>query len=118
MPTVNLVKPNRYQDSVTLMQVAVKLRDLAGVDDASLMMGTEPNKEMLEEAHLLAAEGRAAGPNDLIIALSGDVTSLQGIEAQVETLMKSDTSSGGEKAQQAPHTLSAGIEALPGANLA
>ena len=24
--TINLIKPNRYQDSVTLMQVAVKLR--------------------------------------------------------------------------------------------
>ena len=62
MKTVNFVKQNRYQDSVTLMQAAVRLREIAGIKDASLMMGTQPNKEILAEAGLLAVEGQSAGP--------------------------------------------------------
>src|SRR5690348_16967039 len=65
MITVDLIQPNRYQDSVTLMQVAGQVRALPGVADAALMMGTDPNKEMLRAAGLLTDEGAAAGPNDL-----------------------------------------------------
>src|SRR5437868_44168 len=84
MMTINLIKPNRYQDSVTLMQVAVKLRELHGIDEASLMMGTQPNKEMLEEAGLLTSGGHTAGPNDLIIAVRGDEAAVQMVEEQLE----------------------------------
>ena len=62
MKTVNFVKRNRYQDSVTLMQAAVRLREIEGIEDASLMMGTDPNKEILAEAGLLEDEGSIAGP--------------------------------------------------------
>ena len=44
MKTINQVERNRYQDSVTLMQAAVSLREIEGIADASLMMGSEPNK--------------------------------------------------------------------------
>src|SRR5438876_5550993 len=67
----NILKPNLYQDSVALMQIAAQLKSIGGVDEASLMMGTPPNKEILDEAGLLASDGRAAGPNDLVIALRG-----------------------------------------------
>ena len=69
MITQNWVQANHYQDSVTLMQAAVRLRAVAGVGDAALMMGTAPNKELLQEAGLLTPAGTAAGPNDLIIAV-------------------------------------------------
>jgi FdrA protein len=118
MPVTNIVKQNRYQDSVTLMQVAVRLRAIMGVEDASLMMGTEPNKEMLAEAGLLAAEGRIAGPNDLIIAVSGTGDALSGIEAELEALLQAEIPSSGERTETTPRTLVSGIAALPGANLA
>jgi FdrA protein len=118
MPTRNIVKQNRYQDSVTLMQVAVRLRAIPGVEDASLMMGTEPNREMLAEAGLLAPEGRAAGPNDLIIALSGTDEALENVEGELEVLLRAEIPSSGERAESAPHTLAEGRAALPGANLA
>ena len=115
---LNIVKPNRYQDSVTLMQVAVRLRTIEGVEDASLMMGTEPNKEMLAEAGLLSQEGRVAGPNDLIVAVSGTDSALASVEGQIETLLRAEIPASGERTQRAPRTLSAGVVALPGANLA
>jgi hypothetical protein len=35
------------------------------------MLGTPSNRTLLRDAKLLAAEGEAAGPNDLIIAVRG-----------------------------------------------
>jgi acetoin utilization protein AcuC len=65
----NRVKPNAYFDSVALMRIAATLSSQPGVAAASLMMGTPANRELLEEAGLLAAEGKAAGSNDLVIAV-------------------------------------------------
>jgi FdrA protein len=118
MPIINIVKQNRYQDSVTLMQVAVTLRAIAGVEDASLMMGTEPNKEMLAGAGLLAAEGRVAGPNDLIVAVNGASDALSSIEGELESLLQAEIPATSERVESAPRTLASGIAALPGANLA
>jgi FdrA protein len=81
---VNLVRPNRYQDSVTLMGVAERVRSLVGIEDASLMMGTEPNREMLRDAGLLAAEGESAGPNDLIVALRGEENAVSAASEQLD----------------------------------
>src|SRR6476646_6471581 len=104
---------NRYQDSVTLMQVAVSLRALAGIEDASLMMGTEPNKQILDEAGLLTAPGDAAGPNDLIVALRGEQAALETAQGQIETLLRADLPPDTERGTEAPHTLAAGLVALP-----
>lgn len=117
MVTLNVVKPNRYQDSVTLMQVAVRLRDMAGIDDASLMMGTEPNKEILGEASLLTTEGAKAGPNDLIIAMCGDEKAIESAKEQIETLLQAELPSEAGREESAPHSLAAGLSALPDANL-
>jgi succinyl-CoA synthetase alpha subunit len=87
MAVVNVVKPNRYQDSVTLMQIAVQLRELEGIEDAALMMGTQPNRELLHEAGLLTPEGRSAGPNDLIVALRGTEEAVQKASDQVEQML-------------------------------
>src|SRR5690242_18865284 len=57
---VNIVKRNLYQDSVALMQVSAQLKMRPEIADASLMMGTPPNKEILQDAGLLAAEGESA----------------------------------------------------------
>src|SRR5215217_6947988 len=118
MQTVNLVMRNRYQDSVTLMQVAVRLRELEGIEDASLMMGTEPNREMLAEAGLLTSTGEAAGPNDLIVALWGTSEAIEEAQANLEVLMRAEIPvASGEQARVIPHSLSGGLAQLSGANL-
>jgi len=69
MRILNKVEKGRYLDSVALMRASRRLAALQGVEAASLMIGTPSNKALLREANLLAPEGEAAGPNDLIIAL-------------------------------------------------
>jgi FdrA protein len=54
---------------VVLMRVARGVAALAGVEAASLMIGTPSNKALLRESSLLAKEGEAAQPDDLVIAV-------------------------------------------------
>ncbi len=65
----NVVRKGFYADSVALMRVAREVAGAPGVAEASLMIGTPSNQALLAESGLLAAEGRAARPEDLIIAL-------------------------------------------------
>ena len=65
----NRVKHGFYADSVALMRIARELAAGAGVLEASLMIGSPSNKAILAESALLAGEGRAAGPDDLVIAV-------------------------------------------------
>src|SRR4051812_19540174 len=118
MPARSFVRSNRYQDSVTLMQVAVRLRELPEVEDAALMMGTAPNKELLSEANLLTPEGEVAGPNDLIIAVRGTDAGIMEAEHSVEDLLKAELpASTGEGMHEVPHSLAAGLADMPEANL-
>ena len=65
----NLVRKGFYADSVALMRVAREVSGSAGVVEASLMIGTPSNKALLADSGLLAAEGKAARPEDLVIAV-------------------------------------------------
>src|ERR1700730_4426683 len=91
----NRVKPNAYFDSVALMRIAATLSSQPGVAAASLMMGTPANRELLEEAGLLAAEGKAAGPNDLVIAVRAEEDRLDALLAEAEAGLDSGGPAGG-----------------------
>src|SRR3954453_3417308 len=65
----NRVERGRYLDSVALMRISRRVMELAGVEAASLMIGTPSNKDLLREAGLLSADGEDAEPNDLVIAV-------------------------------------------------
>src|ERR1700730_9135042 len=113
--TRNRVKPNAYFDSVTLMRIAATLNSRLEVAPASLMMGTPANQELLEEAGLLAAEGRAAGSNDLVIAARAEEGLLDELLAEAEAgLDVGGPVAGGERGVARPRTL----EQVEGANLA
>jgi FdrA protein len=62
---------NLYRDSVSLMQLSAKLGALTGVRQASAIMATPGNLDLLREAGLAKGEV-AAGPNDLLVALEGE----------------------------------------------
>ncbi|HEY8487885.1 MAG TPA: hypothetical protein VIL38_02295, partial [Thermaerobacter sp.] len=49
----SLVRPGAYFDSITLMQLQRRLRQLPGVEEAGAVMGTETNKDLLAMAGLL-----------------------------------------------------------------
>src|SRR5437764_5786252 len=116
----NIVKPNLYQDSVALMQIAAQLKAIDGIAEASLMMGTVPNKEILQEAGLLAEQGEAAGPNDLLIALKGSSeAAISTAEEEADQLLQGkQPTEGGQREAGRPHTIAEGAGVLARANLA
>ncbi len=116
MITRNLIKPNRYQDSVTLMQVAERVRARDGISAAALMMGTPPNKEILQDAAQLTAEGETAGPNDLIIALQGSADAVAAVEAELEDLLRAEIPAATDRTAAIPHSLAGGLAAQPDSN--
>src|SRR5438045_2691591 len=103
MPAFNFVRASFYRDSVTLMRLAGAMEAVAGVTRAAAMMGTPANRALLEQAGLLAKDGAAAGPADLVIAVVAEETAAaQAARAAAEAT---------------PRTLEGGLPALPGANL-
>ena len=60
---------NQYHDSVALMFAAKQLKKHTEVADAALIMGTEVNKELLEQGGLLTQKAQTAQANDLIITV-------------------------------------------------
>jgi FdrA protein len=114
MKTMNRVERGRYLDSVALMRVSRRLAALPGVENAALMIGTPANKALLREAGLLAGEGEAAGPNDLIIAVrAGDPVAAL---AQAATFL--DEKPPQPEGVRQVRSLAAAQALEPGANLA
>jgi len=70
MATAHRVIRNLYRDSVSMMQLSALLRDLPGVEQASAIMATAGNQDLLREAGLLT-DAPVAGSSDLLIALKG-----------------------------------------------
>ena len=109
------IKTSAYYDSVTLMAAARELLKVAGVEDASIVMGTQSNKDLLKQNNLYAKEMDSATPNDLIIAVRG-----AGKDALAEAeklLSKKVPTSGGGSAYQ-PKSMRAAMKVQPDANLA
>jgi FdrA protein len=114
---VNRVERGRYLDSVALMRVSRKLEALEGVEGAALMIGSPSNKALLAGAGLLAREGEAATPNDLVIAVkAADERSGRRALDEAQALL---TATAPEKAAaRSARSLSGALELLPRANLA
>jgi FdrA protein len=115
------VRRNAYADSVSLLQVTSRVATLPGVLDASLVMATDLNLDVLRDSGLLFPEAIDAGPNDLLIAVRGqDAPSADaGLQAaeRLLTERKSTPQSGGAQ-RQAPRTIRAALRAEPESNLA
>ncbi len=115
---LNRVRRSFYLDSVALMRLSQRASALAGVETAALMIGSESNKGVMEEAGLLAEEGRSAGVNDLIIAVRAESSAAgEAALAEAESLLDSSSLRGDEAGEWSPRTLETALSALPGANL-
>ncbi|WP_140920907.1 acyl-CoA synthetase FdrA [Limnobaculum xujianqingii] len=96
MSVKHKVFANLYQDSVSLMQVSAQINKLPGIEQASVVMGTETNLIQLRDAGL--DNGCQAGPNDLIIAVRGEDEACDEALALAEQRLKSkpeESNSGG-----------------------
>lgn len=110
----NLVRRGYYADSVALMRIARDVGALAGVQQASLMIGTPSNKALLKDSGLLSKEGEGARPDDLVIAVKG--ANAQAGLALAEKLLVSGAARS-ESGESYP-SFAAALGAMPAANLA
>jgi FdrA protein len=104
------VVPNRYVDSVRLMQVAQTLRSQGGVQACEVLMGTPANLEALSA---LGAAADAA-PTDIVIAVDGPAAALDAAERE----LASGAAPGDSAPVARPRSLAAATRELPGANVA
>ena len=115
-----LVRPDTYRDSVVLMRVAAELEQMPGVVRAALMMATPANRVLLAEAGLLEGGAVAAGPGDLVIAVTAADARVAG-DALASAARLLDRSAAapvsGAETVRAPRTI-AEAAALVAANLA
>lgn len=112
-----LVHPRAYHDSVTLMLLSGELLSLEGIEDASVVMATEHNKEQLERVGLLGESAKAAGPNDLVIAVrSEDPDCLRRVQEAIDDFMARRRVVGGGSGY-CPVSLEAALKEDPEANL-
>src|SRR6266850_3701443 len=119
MPAFNFVRKSFYQDSVTLMRLSRDMEAVAGVTAAAAMMGTPHNRALLEQAGLLAREGAAAEPADLIVAVIADsAAAAEAARAAVEHALVARKPLVTGATTAPPRTLSSALHALPEANLA
>lgn len=114
------VRPNTYQDSVSLMSISQRLSAMPDVANAVVAMGTDMNRELLRSVGLFTVEAAAAGPADLVIAVGAG--SVEAAEAAVAAagamLVSSSAGEGGTDVAVKPRTLAAAVRAEPEARLA
>src|SRR6266566_8539663 len=119
MPAFNFVRASFYRDSVTLMRLSRDMEAVAGVRAAAAMMATPHNRALLEQAGLLAPEGAAAAPADLIIAVAADsATAAAAARAAAEDVLAARKPLASVATAAPPRTLTSALKILPDANLA
>jgi succinyl-CoA synthetase alpha subunit len=120
MATAFRVVRNLYRDSVSMMQLSALLRDLPGIEQASAIMATEANLDMVREAGLLEGAPEA-GTSDLLIVVKGTrpaalEAALAAAEAELRKAPKASPDGGPRTLP--PASLQMALEGTPGANLA
>lgn len=111
---------NQYRDSVSLMQFSEKLRLLPGIQQASAVMATENNINLLMGAGLLKSAS-APSPNDLLIVVEGDDdAAVNAALDEAESLLnkRSDKSSGEGARAIVQRSIEISLETISSANLA
>lgn len=107
-----------YYDSVKLMLVSKAIADVEGVSKASVVMGTELNKENLSRQGMDSEESRQAGASDLIISLEAETD--EALERAVEEMERqlAHNAESQEGACYRPRTFESALKLQPGTNIA
>ena len=119
MTVCNQVLRNTYRDSVVLMRLSQQLEAHPSVLQATVMMATPNNRELLRAVGLLSAAGEAATANDLVIALELETPEHESeVLADAEALLAGGGQNSVDADDYRPRSLDGALQALPGANLA
>ena len=119
MALLHRVLANEYRDSVALMQLSSALARLEGVKQASAVMATPSNLELLARAGLNAGAVEAR-PSDLLIVVEGDAKALPAAldEAQKRLAAPAGGASAAGPQRLAPRSIAMALAENPQANLA
>lgn len=115
----NQVRKDLYFDSVTLMVASSMMRQLEGVDNAAVMMGTDHNRQLMTDSGLLGPDMEPFGVNDTVVGIRAE--SQEAAQAAIDLF--DDYISGKETGSQTgedrrARTVAAAKAAYPGSNLA
>ena len=111
---------NLYRDSVSLMQLSSGLTRLSGVEEASIIMASPGNIDLLREAGLVTGAVQAS-PSDLLIALRGESdAALADALVEAERALREEPRNTGVGApgEMAPRSIQMALAAAPDATLA
>lgn len=114
-----IIKPNLYQDSVSLMLMSNKLSGIEGVNQVSVMMGTPANIDIMKNTGMYAPELDKAAPSDLCIAIdaeNGEIVST--VLEEVEQFLKNQATASASNKVEKVRTWDRAVKAMPDANLA
>jgi FdrA protein len=90
-----LVKQNYYRDSLELLRLSDEIKRFPGIVEASLVMGTKTNKEILIRLGFPAQHITKAESSDMIIALrANDADLLLATDQKIEAILRG---TGGEQ---------------------
>jgi len=110
-----IVRKDSYHDSVLLMRISREIKDVPGVEDAVIAMGTPQNISLLRNAGYSDSLLDTVGPNDLVIAIQAEHIQQAQIEKILDDLL--EVRGSGEEIRHRPTTISAVIREVPEANL-
>lgn len=114
-----VILKNNYQDSINLMLLTNTINDLDGVTMSQIMMGTDANKDILNNTGLLTPETEAASPNDMMIVVdSEDEQIMEEVLPAIDTFLADLSAKGDDKEKPAAASWQEALTALPDANVA
>src|SRR5215813_3027139 len=114
------IRRSAYFDSVALMRVAEQAREIPGVMEVALVMGTPANRAMLVASELWPADAPATAPDDLLIAVRAKTDdalrlALGSVEQRLDTPREARS---GARDDVTPRTIVSGRRRAGSANLA
>ena len=111
------IKKNTYYDSVKLMLISKDVKNMEGVHQALVGMGTDLNKELAENLNIINDEIKNIGPNDFFITVLADENvDIETIVEEADRLLNQKSSEG--DADYMPPTLASALEHSPDSNIA
>lgn len=122
MATATRIVRGAYRDSIALMKLSAALAEISGVEQASLVMATEGNVDLLRQTGLLTGATDARPSDVLIVVRATSDKALAAALAQAERGLAAratvPTGRGGGLEPIAPRSTAMAIAAAPQANLA
>ncbi|MGM0165491.1 hypothetical protein IGI39_000433 [Enterococcus sp. AZ135] len=114
-----VILKNNYQDSINLMLLTNRINDLQAVTMSQIMMGTNANKDILDNTKLLTDEAKAASPNDLMIVVDSEQSDIMAqVLPEIEQFLEDLSSTGSEEKAKAATSWQEALDNLPEANMA